>query len=447
MRRGNGEEQSLECHGFVCESKEDAILIASNLYKSLMETMKKQQEDNKEEESRPSLPPQRPPRQRKAKKQRGQQQQQRSSEDSSSLATASSQQAEENFARANSNDNDLGKVKRSHSEKFLDEIPSRSRNRARRSISERRSFDDSDVPTLRRAKERRAGDIYTKVAMPRSKSFMNVSGPYNLQELFRELKEKEGIESVDDILRQVVSADGMSFNGTSPVYRELLMKLAMSMSADEMFIRSKNIIMQEKLKKVSSPMFGGGGGVALAAAAKSNDGGLGNGFAARVLQKLGVARRNKGLSPGKVTKADIGEPLPLPEETKRELTKQWMRTSPHLSDVVDLTKGKQMQQQQHASNNSNNNVEFERKKSGVGVAAAVASSKRRSMAAAAASTTEGGGESSVYMSCSECGYQSVCGTNCCSCSMFATTTAAEEEDEEDEEDDDEHGSDRRGNKK
>ena len=35
----------------------------------------------------------------------------------------------------------------------------------------------------------------------RSKSFMNVSGQYNLQELFKELKEKEGIESVDDILR------------------------------------------------------------------------------------------------------------------------------------------------------------------------------------------------------------------------------------------------------
>ena len=85
--------------------------------------------------------------------------------------------------------------------------------------------------------------------MPRSKSFMNVSGQYNLQELFKELKEKEGIESVDDILRQVVKQDGMSFHKISPMHRELLMKLAMSMSADEMFIRSKNIIMKEKLQK------------------------------------------------------------------------------------------------------------------------------------------------------------------------------------------------------
>ena len=69
---------------------------------------------------------------------------------------------------------------------------------------------------------------------------------YNLQELFKELKEKEGISSIDDILRQVVKPDGMSFNGIQPVYRELLLKLAMSMSRDEIFIRSQNIMNEEK---------------------------------------------------------------------------------------------------------------------------------------------------------------------------------------------------------
>ena len=69
---------------------------------------------------------------------------------------------------------------------------------------------------------------------------------YNLTELFKELKEKEGIGSIDDILRQVIKPDGMSFNGIQPVYRELLMKLAMSMSRDEIFIRSQNIMDEEK---------------------------------------------------------------------------------------------------------------------------------------------------------------------------------------------------------
>ena len=69
---------------------------------------------------------------------------------------------------------------------------------------------------------------------------------YNLTELFKDLKGKEGIGSIDDILRQVVKPDGMSFNGIQPVYRELLMKLAMSMSRDEIFIRSQNIMNEEK---------------------------------------------------------------------------------------------------------------------------------------------------------------------------------------------------------
>jgi hypothetical protein len=67
-----------------------------------------------------------------------------------------------------------------------------------------------------------SGDIYTKVAMPRSRSFMNVVGSsggqkrhYNLQELFRELKENDGVQSIDDILRHVVSPEGMSFQQVS----------------------------------------------------------------------------------------------------------------------------------------------------------------------------------------------------------------------------------------
>lgn len=97
-----------------------------------------------------------------------------------------------------------------------------------------------------KVKDKGKGDIYTKVAIPRSKSFMNVSGQYNLQELFKELREKEGIESVDDILREVISSGGMSFNKIKPVYREMLMKLVMTMSKDEIFIRSQNIMNEQK---------------------------------------------------------------------------------------------------------------------------------------------------------------------------------------------------------
>ena len=130
------------------------------------------------------------------------------------------------------------------------------------SSSDNEDYDEDEMTNNMEKQRRRkvagsVGDIYTKVAMPRSKSFMNVVGTsssrhYNLQELFKELKEKEGIQSIDDILRHVVNPDGMSFNQMSPMYKELLLKLVMSMSRDELFIRSKNIMDQEKQKHGSS---------------------------------------------------------------------------------------------------------------------------------------------------------------------------------------------------
>ena len=82
---------------------------------------------------------------------------------------------------------------------------------------------------------------------------MNVSGQYNLQELFKELREKEGIESVDNILREVINSGCMSFNKIKPVYKEMLMKLVMTMSKDEIFIR-----LQDKDKELAKLWFKGG---------------------------------------------------------------------------------------------------------------------------------------------------------------------------------------------
>jgi len=46
---------------------------------------------------------------------------------------------------------------------------------------------------------------------------------------------------------KISNADEIDFQ-MSPVYKELLLKLVMSMSRDELFIRSKNIMDQEKMK-------------------------------------------------------------------------------------------------------------------------------------------------------------------------------------------------------
>ncbi len=38
MRKMGSSRKQLECHGFVCDSKEDAIMIAANLYRCVIQT-------------------------------------------------------------------------------------------------------------------------------------------------------------------------------------------------------------------------------------------------------------------------------------------------------------------------------------------------------------------------------------------------------------------------
>ena len=61
------------------------------------------------------------------------------------------------------------------------------------------------------------------------------------------------MDSIDDVLRRVISPDGMSFNDIKPVYRELLLKLAMTMSQDEIFERSKTIMASNKKRRKRHP--------------------------------------------------------------------------------------------------------------------------------------------------------------------------------------------------
>ena len=206
-----------------------------------------------------------------------------------------------------------------------------------------------------KGKDKGKGDIYTKVAIPRSKSFMNVSGQYNLQELFKELREKEGIESVDDILREVISSGGMSFNNIKPVYREMLMKLVMTMSKDEIFIRSQNIMNEQKKKGKNKPWVNFGSKAAKEGKLLKNP----------PKQIKGIQQQKK-----KINKADIGNPVPISIPKKFAVR------------VEDLLEGIPVHHGDKKKANHNH-------------------------------------QEDPYTSCSECGYQSLCGS-LCSCSMAGT---------------------------
>ena len=276
----NSMHKQLECHGFVCNTSEDAIIIAANLYQALLETMKKQkssksaQKKSYPEDDMKSVStydskasifsdasggiPVRPP--RKKKKSRsgtdssvpGSILQRRRSVRNSNRSTRSSRRG----GRAPG-----GPVSYNPSgpPSFVSDHPLRRSGNLRRTGS--RTGSDFSRKSARRSSRRKVnrtpgfmngntanGDVYTRVAIPRSKSFMNVNSQYNLQELFKELKEKEGVESIDDVLKKIISPNGISFNEIKPVYRELLLKLAMTMSQDELFQRSKNIMSAEKKK-------------------------------------------------------------------------------------------------------------------------------------------------------------------------------------------------------
>jgi len=58
---------------------------------------------------------------------------------------------------------------------------------------------------------------------------------------------------VDDVLKMIVNKDRMSFNDLTPAYKEMLMKLALTLSKDEMFQRSKNIMRHQTSSWNSKP--------------------------------------------------------------------------------------------------------------------------------------------------------------------------------------------------
>lgn len=124
----------------------------------------------------------------------------------------------------------------------------------RRSQSGRKSLNES-------------GDILTKVAIPRSGSFLNAGGltryksigqrnngkkgggsPLGFSELFNEFKVQENLHSMDEILSAIIDAEGMSFNDLKPIYKEFLLKLAVTLTKDEIFQHSKAIMKKQKKK-------------------------------------------------------------------------------------------------------------------------------------------------------------------------------------------------------
>ncbi|XP_011687239.1 PREDICTED: uncharacterized protein LOC105449634 [Wasmannia auropunctata] len=101
------------------------------------------------------------------------------------------------------------------------------------------------------------GDLMTRVELPRRGSFLtsgstrrtnNVKGgtPLGFTELFDEFRNQEGLTSVDDILAAIIDPEGMSFNDLKPLYKEFLLKLAATLTQDELYQRSASIMKRRR---------------------------------------------------------------------------------------------------------------------------------------------------------------------------------------------------------
>uniref|UniRef100_A0A1B6DHM6 PID domain-containing protein n=1 Tax=Clastoptera arizonana TaxID=38151 RepID=A0A1B6DHM6_9HEMI len=277
VMRKSGVPRQLECHGFVCKSSEEALVMAANLYKTLLNTMSKNQNRNN----------------KKTKQSRQKNGHSSVSQSIRSSIDGDSEAAGSNIIRSNSI------FYRSSRDKAPPIRPPR-RNRGNNSgdlirpgkLTENNfSWNSQNVlesnrtqgePTgLKRSKSLRQnsnglepGDILTKIAIPHSHSFLNAGGPVSsrysirsngsrnilsgknslnnplgLNELFNEFRIQEGLSNIEDILSTIIDSDGMSFNELKPIYKEFLLKLAVTLTKDELYHRSKAIMLRQKNRK------------------------------------------------------------------------------------------------------------------------------------------------------------------------------------------------------
>ncbi|XP_050441205.1 uncharacterized protein LOC126846105 [Adelges cooleyi] len=272
----------LECHGFVCESENDALLMAANLYGALVAAMSvatesvpaprriKQRNGFTSMSSTagssvngggcnttsPALPPPRPPRRNK-----------KSTASSSDGAPAPLSEVCSETRTFRMSVQQPPSLKRGVCNSYTDGSAQKS-------------------PVIRRVSSEQpdnggggggGGDILTKVAIPRSRSFLKTNalgskysrrtagcGGIELaterrrrsngsimgfSDMFNELRVQEGLNNMDDILNAIINVEGMSFNDLKPIYREFLMKLALTLTKDELYQRTKVIMLEQKRRR------------------------------------------------------------------------------------------------------------------------------------------------------------------------------------------------------
>ncbi|KAH1011818.1 hypothetical protein HUJ04_001105 [Dendroctonus ponderosae] len=319
VMRKIGVQRQLECHGFVCQTSEDAIVIAATLYKALVNHMKSKERKPKNKngvttcmstasstmvEKGPSMPirpprrkrssaassicsdtnvsdtqpllPAKPPKKstksKKAPKAPAQQDVDAIMPYEEPVTIKPTVDDAEDEAKPKSFSDKVSTYMSKEQKQLTAEIKQMvsDSNRGLKRVQSIRKRNEDAV----RQKEN-SGDIFTKVTIPRSGSFLNTGGltryknkasrnnesatggsPLGFKEIFHELSMQEGLHSMDDILSVIIDPDGMSFNDLKPIYKEFLLKLAVTLTKDELYLKSKSIMRRQRKKTIKKPATG-----------------------------------------------------------------------------------------------------------------------------------------------------------------------------------------------
>ncbi|XP_060865507.1 uncharacterized protein LOC132941461 [Metopolophium dirhodum] len=304
----------LECHGFACETENDALLMAANLYGALVTAMSSaaaavdvdapmsgeaagrraapsarrviRQRNGFTSmsstagssvagggvgEEAPALPPPRPPRRNKKST---------SSVSASTSAGDDGRSVPSAMTSVRADDGSGGDVCSGAKTFQLTVKQPPSLQRGVCNSSSAAGLADMHSRSTRQQRLDGGGDILTKVAIPRSRSFLNSnglastkysrraadcgietaaadrrrrrsngSGVMGFSDMFNEMRAQEGLNNMDDILNAIINVEGMSYNDLKPIYKEFLMKLALTLTKDELYQRTKAIMTEQKRKR------------------------------------------------------------------------------------------------------------------------------------------------------------------------------------------------------
>ncbi|KAK5638154.1 hypothetical protein RI129_012449 [Pyrocoelia pectoralis] len=434
MKNINPEKQ-LECHAFICQTSEDAIVIAATLYKSLMTHMKYKDKKPKNRngitcmsvtssvfnDSSNNFAPVRPPRKKRST----------SSSAGSEKDAIDISDTQPLISRNKTTPKKSTKTRRAPKapdppKQDLDAIlpyeETKDINPAiltekwntlmsahqkqitaeiKQVISEgtHRGFQKIQNQNKETTNKDVSGDILTKVTIPRSGSFLNAGGltrykskisringqaaggsPLGFNELFNEFRIQEGLHSVDDILGVIIDPEGMSFNDLKPIYKEFLLKLSLTLTKDELYQRSKAIMRKQKK---------------------------------RILRGVGIQARRKsriGTRRFKTLKRIFRKSLKMKLSNRKIKQKSKVSESPHSKKLLESSISTSSYDTKHFRPKVSNSKKQNRKRSEKKQMERVSTSEESDFFSLQRGNSKGHfqnrNSSSGYVSCSECSYDS-----------------------------------------